>query len=135
MKPEEGSVPIIPVLMVPIMVMLIYAATFLVSYDTLNNTPILFPIVDFTSVVSCVFIAQMLIRKSFLQIPYRKLWLSGWMSALILGLLVIQFQKLYFNKLSDGAEPLVQTYSQLLIVFNIFGLLLSAFFAFILKKM
>lgn len=134
MKDSENSVAVLPIFMVPVLVTLVYASTFLISFDTLSKTPILFPIIDFTSVASCIFIAQMLIRKNNMLIPYKKLWLSGWMSALILGLLVIQFQKLYFNKLSDST-PLVETYTQLLIVFNLFGLLLSAFMAFILKKM
>ncbi len=134
MNEVESNTSFMPTFMVPILVTLIYALTFFVSFSILMENKILFPIIDFTSAASCIFIAQMLIRKSNPLIPYKKLWLSGWMSALILGLLVIQFQKLYFNKLSD-ATPLVETYSQLLIVYNLFGLLLAAFFAFILKKM
>ncbi|MBK7138784.1 MAG: hypothetical protein IPH74_07075 [Bacteroidetes bacterium] len=86
---------------------------------------------NFSSIFSAIYLAQMILRKLNSVVSFQIAWLTGWFSVLILALFMYGFNFLFYVKLK---HQLIPPFSQFIILYNLFGMVGSAIFALILKK-
>ena len=86
---------------------------------------------NFSSIFSAIYLAQMILRKLNDIVSFQIAWLTGWFSVLILALFMYGFNFLFYEKFKHQPIP---PFSQFIIIYNLFGMIGSAIFALILKK-
>ncbi len=134
MEPKSSQPTLSFAIKAAILIGIIYSATAFFALNKIEQNNFVNLILNFTSIASCVFIAQMLSKKNIPNIPYKHLWLTGWMSSLILGVLIAVFFKILFTTSAHLEEP--QGFTLILLAkYNIFGAAISALLAFTISKL
>lgn len=78
---------------------------------------------------------QLMVRKAMGDQPeFKRIWLYGWMSVVVLGVLTVIFYKLFYARTGQVME-IPGYYARLLITYNFFGLVISAMLAFFIRRL
>jgi len=85
-------------------------------------------------IVTSVGIAQfMMHKKTNGTANFKRLWLYGWMSVLVLALITGIFYKVFFSQSGEIAQ-IPNYFARMLISYNFFGLVISAIVAFFMSR-
>ena len=92
----------------------------------------LFTLIDISIMVGAVFMIMMILRQLYPnQLNFSTKLVAGWLTCLLLGLIVALYDRLFFFQRIELIKGNSSYFAQLLVKYNIFGLIISAIFAFV----
>jgi hypothetical protein len=89
--------------------------------------------VGVVSILFGIFMSLFILRKRDLKVTYGKAFVTGWLSTLVLGILTVLFYYIAFTYIKPAQLP--ENYIPIVLLkYNAFGMIFSAFTALIMRR-